>query len=167
MKSKREKFEVRIELLREAHGANWKNICHLDLGGSKTNTIQGSNPVIEAKNITSILFVGTNEKAQKIITPEKHCVDDELHAYFDNSSDYDEYVKASDEAEKMILNNEIMNSSKNNCDKKHEEKRVAILPEGKNVQTTNIIPMKNKKVLNPPMEPLSFFRNISNTVLPS
>ena len=34
MKSKREKFEVRLELLRETHGANWKNICHIDLGGS-------------------------------------------------------------------------------------------------------------------------------------
>lgn len=33
MKSKREKFEVKIQLLREAHGANWKNICHLDFGG--------------------------------------------------------------------------------------------------------------------------------------
>jgi hypothetical protein len=33
MKSKREKFEVRIQLLREAHGANWKNVCYLDLGG--------------------------------------------------------------------------------------------------------------------------------------
>jgi molecular chaperone GrpE (heat shock protein) len=36
MKSKREKFEDKIQLLRDTHGANWKNVCHLDLGGSKT-----------------------------------------------------------------------------------------------------------------------------------
>jgi hypothetical protein len=33
MKSKREKFEDKIQLLRDTHGANWKNVCHLDLGG--------------------------------------------------------------------------------------------------------------------------------------
>jgi hypothetical protein len=31
MKSKREKFEQRLELLRDVHGNNWKNICHIDL----------------------------------------------------------------------------------------------------------------------------------------
>jgi molecular chaperone GrpE (heat shock protein) len=35
MKSKREKFEDKIQLLRDTHGSNWKNVCHLDLGGSK------------------------------------------------------------------------------------------------------------------------------------
>ena len=33
MKSKREKFEQRLELLRDVHGNNWKNVCHIDLGG--------------------------------------------------------------------------------------------------------------------------------------
>jgi hypothetical protein len=31
MKSKREKFEQRLELLRDVHGNNWKNVCHIDL----------------------------------------------------------------------------------------------------------------------------------------
>jgi len=33
MKSKRQKFEQKLELLRDTYGSNWKNICHLDLGG--------------------------------------------------------------------------------------------------------------------------------------
>lgn len=33
MKSKRQKFEHKLELLRDTYGSNWKNICHLDLGG--------------------------------------------------------------------------------------------------------------------------------------
>jgi hypothetical protein len=33
MKSKRQKFEQKIELLRDTYGSGWKNICHLDLGG--------------------------------------------------------------------------------------------------------------------------------------
>lgn len=33
MKSKRQKFEHKLELLRDTYGLNWKNICHLDLGG--------------------------------------------------------------------------------------------------------------------------------------
>jgi hypothetical protein len=34
MKSKHEKFEDKLQLLRETHGANWKNICHIDMGDS-------------------------------------------------------------------------------------------------------------------------------------
>lgn len=33
MKTKRERFEERIESLRELHGCNWRNVCHLDMGG--------------------------------------------------------------------------------------------------------------------------------------
>jgi hypothetical protein len=32
MKSKRQKFEQKLELLRDTYGSNWKNICHLDMG---------------------------------------------------------------------------------------------------------------------------------------
>lgn len=32
MKTKREKYERRIELLKEVNGHNWKNVCQLDLG---------------------------------------------------------------------------------------------------------------------------------------
>lgn len=33
MKSKRERFEERQQALREIHGHNWRNVCHLDMGG--------------------------------------------------------------------------------------------------------------------------------------
>ncbi len=33
MKTKRERFEQRLESLREIHGNNWRNVCHLDFGG--------------------------------------------------------------------------------------------------------------------------------------
>lgn len=33
MKTKRERFEQRLESLRELHGHNWRNVCHLDMGG--------------------------------------------------------------------------------------------------------------------------------------
>jgi hypothetical protein len=36
MKTKREKFEQRLELLRDTHGNNWKNVCHLDMGDDDT-----------------------------------------------------------------------------------------------------------------------------------
>jgi hypothetical protein len=36
MKSKREKFEDKIQLLRDTHGSSWKSICHLDFGGGDT-----------------------------------------------------------------------------------------------------------------------------------
>lgn len=49
MKTKREKFEQRLELLRDAHGSNWKNICHLDLGGdSAPNPNPGQIAAAEA-----------------------------------------------------------------------------------------------------------------------
>ena len=34
MKSKHEKFEDKLQLLRDTHGNNWKNICRLDMGDS-------------------------------------------------------------------------------------------------------------------------------------
>lgn len=33
MKTKRERFEERQQALRELHGHNWRNVCHLDMGG--------------------------------------------------------------------------------------------------------------------------------------
>lgn len=33
MKTKRERFEEKLDGLRELHGVNWRNVCHLDLGG--------------------------------------------------------------------------------------------------------------------------------------
>ena len=34
MKNKHEKFEDKLQLLRDTYGSNWKNICRLDMGGS-------------------------------------------------------------------------------------------------------------------------------------
>lgn len=34
MKSKHEKFKDRLQLLRDTHGSNWKNICCIDIGDS-------------------------------------------------------------------------------------------------------------------------------------
>jgi hypothetical protein len=54
MKSKREKFEQRLELLRDVHGNNWKNICHIDFGSDPAPPDTNPGQIAAAESATEV-----------------------------------------------------------------------------------------------------------------
>ena len=54
MKSKRQKFEQKLEFLRDTYGSNWKNICHLDLGGGDSAPDPNPGQIAAAEASTEV-----------------------------------------------------------------------------------------------------------------
>jgi len=91
MKSKHEKFENKIQLLRETHGANWKNICHLDMGGSPSAPDQNPGQIASA------------EAAKEVGQMQKDTAMEYLNFSKEQYADFKDDLKEIAEAQKKIM----------------------------------------------------------------
>lgn len=91
MKSKHEKFEDRLQLLRDTHGSNWKNICCIDMGDSPS--APDSNPG----------QIASAEAAREIGQMQKDTAMEYLNFSKEQYADFKDDLKEIASAQKKIM----------------------------------------------------------------